>query len=334
MTVYKMGGFMFVSDDFQSDFIKEEFDRRSDIKELMKIVGHTKMYALSKSDFINQLKEFGCSVKWNDDNIQFTMPNGNIYLNTELNFKEDWFDIKVIENQIEINLGRYIDRLMRKTDNIIDFIELLKDEQAHIFGVKDFSKNDVSIMNSNVDNILKAIGLDYTQLNNYYDLKNDKKELRNAIWQCSRCALSKSDFISKMEQLGYKVDWKEDKSTDKVNELARTDMLSNGKDIEYNGGIEFVTPMGNIFDSKTLGRPELYSAEALLNKFQNNNIVNDFDILIDFLHLFSSNDTPVSSAMSLVGSDLNGEKLREFMYHFERGSASIYNKNLNNDLSM
>ena len=33
-------------------------------------------------------------------------------------------------------------------------------------------------------------------------------------------------------------------------------------------------------------------------------------------------------------SDLNGEKLKEFMYHFEQGTASIYNKNLNNDLSM
>lgn len=43
---------------------------------------------------------------------------------------------------------------------------------------------------------------------------------------------------------------------------------------------------------------------------------------------------PFHQLMSLVGSDLNGEKLKEFMYHFEQGTASIYNKNLNNDLSM
>ena len=50
------------------------------------------------------------------------------------------------------------------------------------------------------------------------------------------------------------------------------------------------------------------------------------------MRLFNSNDrAPVSSAMSLVGSDLNGEKLKEFMYHFEQSAASIYNKNLHNE---
>lgn len=62
---------------------------------------------------------------------------------------------------------------------------------------------------------------------------------------------------------------------------------------------------------------------------------NDIDMLIGFVRLFGNYDkTPITSAMSIVGSDLNGEKLKDFMYYFERGSASRYNKNLNNDLSM
>ena len=54
---------------------------------------------------------------------------------------------------------------------------------------------------------LKMLNLISRSLNEYYDLKNDKTELQNAIWQCSRCSLSKDDFILKMEQLGYKVEW-------------------------------------------------------------------------------------------------------------------------------
>lgn len=111
--------------------------------------------------------------------------------------------------------------------------------------------------------------------------------------------------------------------------------FSTDEDLKYDSKIVFTTPFGNKFNNKDFKRSDLYSSDALLKKFQNNNVMNDFDILISFLRLFNSNDrTPVSSAMSLVGSDLNGEKLKEFMYHFEQGTASIYNKNLNNDLSM
>lgn len=171
-------------------------------------------------------------------------------------------------------------------------------------------------------------------------MKNDKTELRNAIWQCSRCSLSKDDFISKMEQLGYKVEWEKTVEYDTVdnentNVSVGSTTFSTDEDLKYDSKIVFTTPFGNKFNNKDFKRPDLYSSDALLKKFQNNNVMNDFDILISFLRLFNSNDrTPVSSAMSLVGSDLNGEKLKEFMYHFEQGTASIYNKNLNNDLSM
>lgn len=64
-----MGGYFFVNDDFQINSIKKDLNRRSDIKELMKSVGHSKMYALSKASFIHQLEEQGYKVEWNNDNI-------------------------------------------------------------------------------------------------------------------------------------------------------------------------------------------------------------------------------------------------------------------------
>lgn len=142
---------------------------------------------------------------------------------------------------------------------------------------------------------------------------SEKKELRNAIYQVRCYATSKEDFINEMEALGYKVDWQ---SSD--------------------GVIVFTTPKGNKFDNITDLKPsEKFSSAALENRFANNTVNNDFDILCNFLHIFASGDsTPVTTSMSLVGSDLTGEKLREFMYHFERGTASLYNKNLENDFSM
>ena len=335
-TVFKMGGYFFVNDDFQINSIKKDLNRRSDIKELMKSVGHSKMHALSKASFIHQLEEQGYKVEWNNDNILFILPNGKSYLNTELNPKADWFNVQTIEKQIHINLDRYIKNLMRQVHSTMDFVELLKSEQSNITGVT----SSETMTKHDIEEILKDVGLDFRSLNEYYDLKDDKTELRNAIWQCSRCSLSKDDFISKMEQLGYKVEWEKIVEYDTVdnentNVSVGSTTFSTDEDLKYDSKIVFTTPFGNKFNNKDFKRSDLYSSDALLKKFQNNNVMNDFDILISFLRLFNSNDrTPVSSAMSLVGSDLNGEKLKEFMYHFEQGTASIYNKNLNNDLSM
>lgn len=335
-TVFKMGGYFFVNDDFQINSIKKDLNRRSDIKELIKSVGHSKMYALSKASFIHQLEEQGYKVEWNNDNILFILPNGKSYLNTELNPKADWFNVQTIEKQIHINLDRYIKNLMRQVHSTMDFVELLKSEQSNITGVT----SSETMTKHDIEEILKDVGLDFRSLNEYYDLKNDKTELQNAIWQCSRCSLSKDDFILKMEQLGYKVEWEKTVEYDTVenentNVSVGSTTFSTDEDLKYDSKIVFTTPFGNKFNNKDFKRPDLYSSDALLKKFQNNNVMNDFDILISFLRLFNSNDrAPVSSAMSLVGSDLNGEKLKEFMYHFEQGTASIYNKNLNNDLSM
>lgn len=141
---------------------------------------------------------------------------------------------------------------------------------------------------------------------------SDRQELCNTIYQIRRYATSKENFIKKMEGLGYEVDWNSD------------------------GKIEFTTPNGKKLDNiMDLKPPEIFSALALEEQFSQNHLNNDFDILCNFLHIFASNcSTPVTTSMSLVGSELTGEKLKEFMYHFEQGTASIYNRNLENDFSM
>ena len=149
-TVFKMGGYFFVNDDFQINSIKKDLNRRSDIKELMKSVGHSKMHALSKASFIHQLEEQGYKVEWNNDNILFILPNGKSYLNTELNPKADWFNVQTIEKQIHINLDRYIKNLMRQVHSTMDFVELLKNR--YLFQTKyvmwsnfDMKKKDKNI---------------------------------------------------------------------------------------------------------------------------------------------------------------------------------------------
>ena len=193
-----MGGYFFVNDDFQINSIKKDLNRRSDIKELMKSVGHSKMYALSKASFIHQLEEQGYKVEWNNDNILFILPNGKSYLNTELNPKADWFNVQTIEKQIHINLDRYIKNLMRQVHSTMDFVELLKSEQSNITGVT----SSETMTKHDIEEILKDVELDFRSLNEYYDLKNDKTELQNAIWQCSRCSLSKDDFIEIVKEIG------------------------------------------------------------------------------------------------------------------------------------
>lgn len=142
---------------------------------------------------------------------------------------------------------------------------------------------------------------------------SDKQELRNVIYQVRRYATSKEDFIKKMKVLGYEVAWN-----------------------THDKQIVFTTPEGNSFDTVVdLKPPEVFSSDVLEKHFSQNNLNNDFDVICDFLHIFVSGDsTPVTTSMSLVGSELTGEKLREFMYHFERGTASIYNRNLENDFTM
>lgn len=74
--------------------------------------------------------------------------------------------------------------------------------------------------------------------------------------------------------------------------------------------------------------------ETLQKEFAENKINNDFNILCEFLNLFRSRDDIPVTNMMRVHPDLTGEKLREFLYHFEKGTASIYNRNLNDGLSI
>ena len=93
---------------------------------------------------------------------------------------------------------------MRQVHSTMDFVELLKSEQSNITGVT----SSETMTKHDIEEILKDVGLDFRSLNEYYDLKDDKTELRNAIWQCSRCSLSKDDLYQKWSSWDIKLSGK------------------------------------------------------------------------------------------------------------------------------
>lgn len=378
---FQIRGYSFTNSDFKIKSLKKYFEVRDDAQELRRIIGRVKMQALSKTDFIKKIEELGYEVKWcetipypeNKDagnavavfgkspkidklasmssiaytgKILFKSPLGNEFDSRKLNTSSKlsgWFDTEELEKQFHKNVCRYLTRMRRQAKTVNEFIAMLRDE-GHNVGIEE---GDVKY------NIEEEVFWDeqfsFKALNDYYDLANDKRELRNAIWQVKRYAVSKEDFIDKMEQLGYKVEWHNppeycaNTNTKEDIVIFGKDKLSTAEDLLYNGKIEFTTLFGNKFDNIVdLKPPEIFSNAALEKAFaENRNHIsnyefnNNFNILSNFLHIFTSNDSaPITSSMSLVGNDLTGEKLREFMYHFEKGTASLYNKNLENDFSM
>lgn len=161
-----------------------------------------------------------------------------------------------------------------------------------------------------------------SELEEYFGMRQDRHELRDVLWQVSHCATSKEDFIEKMSELDYTVHWSDEE------------------------GIEFIVPSGRRFVNKDyielhdeediqqyiLEDEELTSA-ALEECFEQNIINNRFDMLCNMMHIMRNHEiAPLTSAN--IGRDLTGEKLRDFLYHFEKGGASRYNKNLDHDMSM
>lgn len=341
---YHIDGQIFQDKDFGVDAVKEYFNLKNEVKELRSIIGRVKMYSLSKDDFIRLMKECGYKVNWYDaqlktdaptsntelalckaeGRIEFVTPTGSLLSNTDLN-PAQWFSVDALKEQFDKNVCRYLNNLKWKVQDIDEFFELLHEEGNNAEVEGDTIKYHVS------GRTFQDKEFDINAMNEYFELEKDKRELRHVIGQVKMCALSKESFISKMQQLGYTVEWHDAQPKPNLG-IPSTALALPGAA----GRITFTTPQGNVFDNTEIEPVGWFSVDALEKQFSQNKIDNTFGTLFDFLRIFNSNDpTPVSSAMSLVHSnELTGEKLREFMYHFEKGTASLYNKNLDHDFSM
>lgn len=275
--------------------------------------------------------------------ILFTSSMGNEFDGRTLNTSPElsgWFDMEGLEKQFHKNVCRYLKSLRWQSKSFGEFFEKLRNDGYETEVDNDIIKYHIE------GQIFTDADFNFQAINNYFDFESDKRELRNAVWHLRNYALSKQEFVDEMEKLGYKVEWQDaalyDESSDAgvsiepLSQSALADLDTASDLASFRDKITFTTKFGNKFDNIVdLKPPEIFSNAALEKQFRQNHFNNDFNILCNFLHIFASGDnTPVTTSMSLVGSELTGEKLREFMYHFEQGTASIYNRNLENDFSM
>ncbi len=288
--------------------LSEIFARNQSVKDFRKLFWKTLKESKTFTDFQNNIAEngFSCEVNENGD-YAFRDKNGNVFAKDIMH--KDFSDIFTDKYLIRFLLSQ-----KWAADSIDDFFERLTDAGCS-FEPEDENHNKLRYRLDGQECRDKRFNMD--ELISYFNLKRDRSELRNVIYQTIRYSVSKSDFINKMEQLGYKVEWGDDEK------------------------IHYTTPQGNTFSSEDFKSAYL-QVEMMRERFAQNeeraaaeSFDNNYNIFWNFIRLFRSrDDAPVTSAMSMIGADLTGEKLREFLYHFERGSASRYNRNLYNDFSM
>jgi len=276
--------------------LKECFEKNNFIRQFKDTFWKSIKEAMSMNGFKTLLSDNGYSYDYTDGEYIFKDADG-------AEIKSDTFG-RDFESIFERNvISKFLLYHKWSSDSLQEFLDTVASDGCEI------NVNDGVISYSFDGQEYQDDSFNVDELNDYFDMKLDKKELKSILWQVRFCATSREDFIDKMGQLGYKVDWQDD------------------------GQITYRTPSGRSFDTNDLDVDE-FEADALEEQFEKNELDDRFDMLCNFLRVFRSHDpAPVSSAMK-VHPDLSGEKLREFMYHFERGSASRYNKNLNNDFSM
>jgi hypothetical protein len=144
------------------------------------------------------------------------------------------------------------------------------------------------------------------------DGKSYKYELYLAVVNSMRRATNREDFMSYLEQLGYKVDWNDNK--------------------KY---ITFTMPNGIKCRNKKLYPPEKFTKEALEKTFAKNSATQDIvkskqsmELLIKVVQLLrQQSDSPPLPISSLINGELEGEALKEFLYNYDVDS-SLYNDNL------
>lgn len=131
-----------------------------------------------------------------------------------------------------------------------------------------------------------------------------KYELYLAVKKVKWCSKSKEDFISNMEKLGYKVDWRDER--------------------KY---ITFTTPSGKKCRNRKLYPPERFTKEALLKAFDLNQqrakdkeLKNRMDLILSLVYMIQSNpdyDTTKNYPLSI----LEGEALKDEIAELKKGKG-------------
>lgn len=287
---------MYQGEKYSPKELLKRFEKNNIAKKFREVFWQAIKESDSMSIFKDKLLQNGYDYEYKENNYIFKNRDG-LKIDTS-SFKEDFQSI--FEKNIITKFLLYNKWL---SNDISEFFEKLISSNCEI------RIENNSILYSFDSHIYKDDNFNIDNLNSYFNMKNDRRELQSILWYIKSCSYSKSDFIEKLNRLGYDVEWKDD------------------------GTIKFTTPLKNTFNIEELKSFD-FNMETLQEEFAENKINNDFNILCEFLNLFRSRDDIPVTNMMRVHPDLTGEKLREFLYHFEKGTASIYNRNLNDGLSI
>ena len=171
------------------------------------------------------------------------------------------------------------------------------------------SKEDLQALKDFSDELCREYGL--TVINNEKKNKGHKKsgeyrseekgtswkyELYLAVTECMKTAISREDFIKKMNTLGYEVLWEENR--------------------KY---ITFITPEGKKCRNRKLYPPERFTKENLEKTFERNRIAmsqrerkEKWDFFVNALYLLTSSPSKDNNHKYPITA-LEGEALKEYM---------------------
>lgn len=141
-----------------------------------------------------------------------------------------------------------------------------------------------------------------------------KYELFLAVTACMKTATSREEFINKMNELGYQVIWKDDKTY-----------------------VTFITPDGKKCRNKKLYPPERFTKENMEKVFEENRKRLDriqsekrWNMLVEAIYLFGSNTRKNNRSSKYPLSKLEGEALKEYMLlHDNEGEIDWSEENEN-----
>lgn len=208
----------------------------------------------------------------------------------------------------ERKYARELFTLKLTSDSFMGFLESIS-EEGWSFEIKDEKIKYHSLGGTEVSNEQFNV----KELEEYFQKKADRCELQNTIKITKWMSYSMQDFREKMNRLGYRVD---------VNTAE--------------GTMKITTPKKNEFKNSELFPAEWYSLKALEDQFRKNQekrMQNIWSLFLSIFDMLMRTESCPVTAMDF-GDEPTGDALREFMYKFEKGTASQYNRNLDNDWSM
>lgn len=306
---------LYPADKFSKSALSEKLAENEQRFNIRKILNRCLYKAKSTEEFHRILSDNGLELKYRSDDAGFAVLsetgfiyNSNYMKNPDLFTKEN-LEKQFAENISKSNLSRALFVSSKMAMNMEEFILYMNDNGYTA------EETDDGMMYSNGNDKYSEKDLfpnnKYTKsgLEKQFTFNNEKKEFTTAALYIRRISPSVKHFVNAMQRLGFSVDWND------------------------GGNMEAVTDDNVKFTADDIYPQNLFTQSAIQEQCEKNAGDLKLDMFCDFIQILRSlsgqDSYPISAMQNM--QDLNGNKLKEYMYHYEVGS--LYNKNLQGYLS-